>query len=54
MRSNAGNGGRSRYLAPDSEEEDVKRVIHSAANRRYCALVEVSINMKNNIKVGDR
>ncbi len=48
-----GGGGRSRFLASDSEEEDVKRVIRSAANRRYRALVEVSINIKNHIKVGD-
>lgn len=54
VRSTVGGGtGRSRFLASDSEEEDVKRVIRSAANRRYRALVEVSINIKNHIKVGD-
>eukprot|EP00171_Calliarthron_tuberculosum_P010854 IDg10854t1 len=45
--------GRSRFLQSDSEDEDVKRVIRSAATRRSRALIDISNNIKNHINVGD-
>lgn len=44
---------RSRFAQSDSEEDDVKRVIRSAASRRFRMLVDISNNVKNHMKVGD-
>ncbi len=52
-RTTVGGVSRSRFIQSDSEEEDVKRVIRSAATRRFRALVDISNNVKNHIKVGD-
>lgn len=49
-RTTVGGVGRSRFLASDSEDEDVQRVSRSAKDRRFDELNEVSNNAKNHIK----
>ncbi|KAI0560099.1 Translation initiation factor eIF3 subunit C [Gracilaria domingensis] len=49
-RTTVGGVGRSRFLLSDSDEEDEKRVIRSAKDRRYDALVATANNVKSHIK----
>lgn len=52
-RTTVGGVGRSRFLASDSEEEDVQRVSRSAKDRRFDELNNVSNIVKNHIKNSD-
>lgn len=49
----AGAAGRSRFLASDSDDDDVRRVSKSAKDRRFDALVETSNAIKSHIKNND-
>lgn len=49
----AGPAGRSRFLASDSDDDDVRRVSKSAKDRRLDALVDTSNAIKSHIKNND-
>lgn len=52
-RPTVGGVGRSRFLASDSEDEDVQRVSRSAKDRRFDELNKISNDAKNHIKNSD-
>lgn len=52
-RTTVGGVVRSRFLQSDSDEDDVKRVSRSAKDRRFDALVAISNDVKNHMKISD-
>lgn len=52
-RTTVGGVIRSRFLQSDSDDDDVKRVSRSAKDRRFDALVTISNNIKNHMKISD-